>query len=151
MQRRFISALAIGCIAFGVTCMSAQAAATDALTGLPVFPGMPFTMKLPDSSYCGTAMQGNMYMPVRSISKTDSSVDAIDRWYATHLPGFHLIRGFSDRTQDTFSKPDLTAEVTVTGEPDKSGGVYAISYMRFAKPMTPAAMASLNSHIVACK
>lgn len=139
-----LRAAAIGCIAFGVTCVAAQAAATDALTGLPLYPAAPFTMKLPDSSYCGTATHGTMYMP-------DGKVAAIDKWYAAHLPGFHLFRGFTDRTQDTFAKPDLTAAVTITGEPNKGGGVYAISYVRFAKPLTPAAMASLNSHIVACK
>jgi hypothetical protein len=93
---------AIGCIALGVTCATAQAAATDALTGFPLHPGAPFTMKLPHSSYCGTPLHGTMYMP-------GGKVAAIDKWYAAHLPGFHLFCGFTDRTQDTFAKPDLTA------------------------------------------
>jgi hypothetical protein len=135
---------AIGGIAVSLTCGAARAAATDALTGLPLYPGAPFTMKLPDWSYCGTPTAGTMYQP-------DGKVVAIDKWYAAHLPSFRVFHGFTDRTQDTFAKPDLTAAVTVTGVPGKTGDVYAVSYVRFAKPLTAAAMESMNKHEVVCK
>jgi hypothetical protein len=129
-------------LGFGI----AGAETSDSLTGLPLYPGAPFTMKLPDSSYCGVPLQGTMYMP-------NGKVASIDRWYAAHLRGFHFYHAVdgSNRTQDSFAKPDGRAAVNITGDPNNSPDIYAISYAKFAHPLPPAAIASLNQRNATCK
>jgi hypothetical protein len=145
MLKNILGGLAIGGFAFSLGSGIAGAATSDSLTGLPLYPGAPFTMKLPDSSYCGVPFQGTMYMP-------GGKVAAIDRWYAAHLPGFHFYHAVAgDRTQDSFAKPDGSAAVNITGDPSNSPDIYAISYAKFARPLPPAAIASLNQRNVTCK
>ena len=136
---------AMGIFAFSLCTATGSASATDKLTGLPLYPGSPFTMDLPAYSYCGAATKGTMYQP-------DGKVATIDRWYAAHLPGFHFYHAFRvDRTQDSFAKPDGTEAVNVTGVPGSSGDVYAVSYTRFSRPLPPAAMASIVEATVKCR
>jgi hypothetical protein len=145
MLKNILGGLATVGFTFTLGLGIAGAETSDSLTGLPLYPGAPFSMKLPDGSYCGVPLQGTMYMP-------DGKVAAIDRWYAAHLPGFrfyHAVDG--DRTQDAFAKPDGRVAVNITGDPKNSPDVYAISYAKFAHPLPPAAMASLNRHNATCK
>jgi hypothetical protein len=101
-------------------------------------------MDLPAASYCGIPLKQTMYQP-------DGKVATIDRWFAAHLTGFQLHRGFTDRTQDMFIKPDGTVMVAVTGVPGSSGNVFAVSYTRYSRPLAPAAMATLNQKVVKCR
>jgi hypothetical protein len=135
---------AIGGLIFSVCTTTGRASTTDALTGLPLYPGAPFTMNVPASTYCGSPLKVTMYMP-------EGKVATIDRWYAAHLPGFHFYHSFTDRTQDEFAKPDGTAAVNVTGVVGSSGDVFAISYARFSRPLSPAAMASMNQRTQVCQ
>ena len=132
-------------LVFSICTTIGQASTTDKLTGLPLYPGSPFTMDLPGYSYCGAETNGTMYQP-------DGKVATIDRWYAAHLPGYHFYHAFRiDRTQDSFAKPDGTEAVNVTGVPGSSGDVYAVSYTRFSRPLAPAAMASVVQTTVKCR
>jgi hypothetical protein len=131
-------------LVFSIFTTIGRASTTDGLTGLPLYPGASFTMNLPAFSYCGSPTQGTMYEP-------SGKVATIDRWYAAHLPSFHFYHAFTDRTQAEFAKPDGSVAVNVTGVPGSSGDVYAISYARFSRPLTPMAMASLNQRTVKCR
>jgi hypothetical protein len=136
---------AIGSLVFAVSTMIGRASTTDKLTGLPLYPGSPFTMDLPAYSYCGAATKGTMYQPAGKVA-------TIDRWYAAHLPAFHFYHAIRvDRTQDSFAKPDGTEAVNVTGVSGSSGNVYAVSYARFSRPLTPTAMASIVQATVKCR
>jgi hypothetical protein len=139
-------ALATGVFALALGTGTADAATSDTLTGLPLYPGAPFIMKIPTSSFCGVQLQSTMYMP-------GGKVATIDGWYAAHLHGFHFYHAVdgNGRTQDEFAKPDDTAAVNITGDPKNSPDIYAISYAKFAHPLSPAAMASLNQPNVTCK
>jgi hypothetical protein len=138
-------ALAMGGLTLALGNGTADAATSDSLTGLPLYPGAPFTMKLPNSTFCGVALQGTMYMP-------DGKIATIERWYAAHLSGFHFYHAVdgSERTQDEFAKPDGTVAINITGDPKNSPDIYAISYAKFARPLSPAAMATLNQRTVKC-
>ena len=130
--------------AFALCTGIASASTTDKLTGLPLYPGSPFTMDLPAYTYCGAGTRGTMYQP-------NGKVAAIDRWYAAHLPGFRFVHAFRiDRTQDSFSKPDRTEAVNITGVPGSSGDIYSVSYTRFSRPITAAAMASIVTQNEKC-
>jgi len=146
MLKNILGGLAMAGFTFALGFGIAGAETSDSLTGLPLYPGAPFTMKMPDASYCGVSLQGTMYMP-------DGKVAAIDRWYAAHLPGFHFYHAVDGdgRTQDSFAKPDGRAAVNITGDRKNSPDVYAISYAKFARPLPPAAMASMNQRNVTCK
>ena len=132
-------------LVFAVSTTICQASATDKLTGLPLYPGSPFTMNLPAATYCGIPIKATMYQP-------DGKVATIDRWYAAHLPGFHFSHEFDgQRTQDAFVKPDGSEFVGGTGVPGSSGDVFAVSYQRFSRPLSPAAIATLNQKVVKCR
>ncbi len=146
MIKNILGALAVSGIAVSLGGGIAGAATTDSLTGLPLYPGAPFTMKLPTASFCGVPVQTTMYMP-------DGKIATIERWYAAHLSGFHFYHGVdgSERAQDEFAKPDGSAAVNITGDPNNSPDIYAISYAKFARPLPPATMAQMTQQNVRCK
>jgi len=120
-------AIAILTIAFN---FANAASINDALTGLPVYPGVTDASPLPDSDFCGKQMQKDFYIIM------GGKIDVVTRWYAIHLAGYHKYHVVTDgRSQDTFFSPDGSTEVTVTGS--KAGSaVYSISYGRFQPGLT---------------
>jgi hypothetical protein len=105
-------------------------AASDSLTGLPIYPGVTDPGSLPESDFCGKRMQKDFYIVM------GGRIDGVTKWYASHLAGYHKYHAVTDgRSQDTFFNPNGSTEVTVTAT--KAGSaVYSISYGRFEPGLT---------------
>ena len=127
-------------------CILAGAASTnDAVTGLPVYPGVTDPDPLPKARVSRKAMQGEFYMVMAQ------KVDVVVDWYARHLAGFKKYHAMTDhRSQDTFFNSDGTQEVTVTGSPN-STEVFSISYGRFQPGLSEPERASFNTGKQVCR
>ena len=127
-------------------CILAGAASTnDAVTGLPVYPGVTDPDPLPKASVCRQAMEGDFYMVM------GQKVDVVVDWYVKHLVGFKKYHAVTDhRSQDTFFNSEGTQEVTVTGSPN-STEVFSISYGRFGPGLAELERASFNTGKQVCK
>jgi hypothetical protein len=117
---------------------------SDSVTGLPLYP----TAGSPDStqkfSLCQSQVKADMY---DLLSGSDA---AALTWLAAHLPGFTHTHGMGmGRRQDFFMKTDGTVAVGATSNPD-GVGLYGLSYMRFAPPVTPAAQVRLGKLMTSC-
>jgi hypothetical protein len=116
---------------------------TDALTGLPLYPGVSGgpDAPLPEAKVCQSTMVGDFYS---FYNMKGAKVDGVTQWYASHLAGFHKYHAGGKRTQDTFFNQSGTLEVTVTGKGDGTDDVYSISYGRFEPGLSPRQMATFN-------
>jgi hypothetical protein len=120
-------------------------AADDALTKLPLYPGVASVQPVPPVTVCGSEMQGDFYIVM------GDKVDEVNEWYARHLTGFHMYHAFSGgRTQDSFFSVDGTKEITVTSSRSDRGQVFSISYGKFRPGLSEAAMASFNQPKRSC-
>jgi hypothetical protein len=127
----------------------------DPLTGLPIIPtpdrlhrGNEPTV-LPDTKICGSNAKMNFYSP-KGIR-----VDATVAWYAAQLPGFKKTHAWaSERSQDTFYKPDGTMIVSISGDPAAKGqntDVYGLVYGKFEPGLSEKAIIGMNTQNVVCK
>lgn len=130
-------------------------APNDALTGLPLYPGLSNPDDLPRVQICASKMEGNLYTPV------NDKKNVVIQWYASQLKGFRRYHGIgNDRTQDTFFNAAGTLGVTITGTaihinvpgvtPD-STDVFGVSYARFTPGLPPAAMQSIDTDHQVCR
>lgn len=130
-------------------------APNDALTGLPLYPGLANPDDLPKVQICASKLEGNMYTPVRDKKA------AVIQWYTSQLKGFLRYHGIGDdRTQDTFFNSTGTLGVTITGTAihstmpgftADSTDVFAVSYERFTPGLPPAAMRTINTDHQVCR
>ena len=142
-----IKCLLLITIAGGAVCAFANSACStnDAVTGLPVYPGVTDPDPLPKASVCRKPMQGDFYMVM------GQKVDVVVDWYARHLNGFKRYHAVTDhRSQDTFFSSDGTQQLTVTGNPNSSE-VFSISYGRFQPGLAEPERASFNTGKQVCK
>ncbi len=104
-------------------------AATDPVTGLPLFPGLhPNTIPI-DLTICNKAGQGNQYLPKSTVA------EAIN-WYKAHLVGYRLYHAFwMERSQDTLWSSDGTKGVNITGTP-KSDATFSVMYLQMKTGLT---------------
>ena len=127
----------------------------DPLTGLPIIPspdrlhlGNEPTV-LPDTNICGSKAKMNFY------STNGIQVDATVAWYTAQLHGFKKTHGYaSERSQDTFYKPDGSMIVSITGEPGAQGQnteVHGLVYAKFEPGLTEKAIIGMNTQQVVCK
>jgi hypothetical protein len=118
----------------------------DALTGLPLYPGVTSPQSLPKTAFCGQQMQGTFYLIM------GFNVEVMKTWYAEHLTGFHAYHAVSDgRTLDTFFNADGTKEITITASHGTAGEVFSISYGRFEPGLSQSQMASFNRSEARCE
>jgi hypothetical protein len=120
-----------GIIAFGITASGVNAAQTDTLTRLPLYPGTAYASS-DTQNVCGTKVRSATYSP------KSANLATVDRWYAAHLNGFKLVHGTTrDYPYDVFVRADDTMSVTILGSGPNSG-VEAIVYHSNAKPSSAA-------------
>ncbi len=128
---------------------------TDPLTGLPIVP-TPDRLHLgnepnvlPDTKICKSNAKMDFYSP------NGIKVDATFAWYAAQLPGFKKTHGqHSNRSQDTFYKPDGTMIVSITGEPGTEGqntDVHGIVYGKFEPALTEKTIIGMNTQNIVCQ
>jgi hypothetical protein len=128
---------------------------TDPLTGLPIIPspdrlhlGNEPTV-LPDTKICSSDAKMNFYSP------NGIQVDATMAWYATQLHGFKKTHAYaSQRSQDTFYKPDGTMIVSITGEPGAQGQnteVHGLVYAKFEPGLAEKTILGMNTQNIVCK
>jgi len=103
---------------------------------------------LPESTVCKGKMQADFY------SIYGSKVDVTLAWYRARLSGFKRTDAYAtDRSQDTFYKPDGTLVVSVTGSPGKDGentDAYSVVFARFQPGLSERAVITLNQQKVVC-
>jgi hypothetical protein len=127
----------------------------DPLTGLPIVPtpdrlhlGNAPTV-LPDTKMCGSNAKMNFY------STNGIQVDATVAWYSAQLPGFKKTHAWvSERSQDTFYKPDGTMIVSITGEPGAKGqntDVHGLVYGKFEPALSEKTILGMNTQNIVCK
>jgi hypothetical protein len=108
---------------------AAQAATTDALTNLPLYPKNEFASK-DVQNVCGTSVQNATY------SALSGNLSQVDAWYAGHLHGFKMTHGATrNYPYDIFVNADATMSVTVAGS-GPNRGVEAIVYHKNARPQS---------------
>ncbi|HEY2819913.1 MAG TPA: hypothetical protein VGJ06_02630 [Candidatus Acidoferrum sp.] len=126
----------------------------DPLTGLPIVPS-------PDPLHLGNEP---MVLPVTKICKSNAQmnfysmngirVNATVAWYAGQLHGFKKTHAWaSERSQDTFYKPDGTMIVSITGDPAASGAdadVHGIVYGKFEPAIAEKTIIGMNSQNIVC-
>ncbi len=130
-------------------------APNDALTGLPLYPGLSDPDSLPKVQICSSKVEAVMYTPV-----PDKKNDVI-QWYTGQLKGFRRYHGIgNDRTQDTFFNAAGTLGVTITGTAmhlnlpgvtSDSTDVFAVTYARLTPGLPPAAMQTLDTDHQVCR
>ena len=104
-----------------------QAAQSDPLTGLPLYPGMYFANKN-SQNVCGTMVSTSTYSP------SNGKLAALEAWFAGHLNGFKLVHGtVRHYPYDAFINADSTLSVSILGS-DTKNGVDGVLYHRNAKP-----------------
>lgn len=122
--------------------VSGAAYANDAVTGLPVYPGIGLPEPLPKATFCGKQMDGSFYIVMNGKGE---KVKLVVAWYAKHLAGFHTYHANADgRTQDTFFNKDGTKEVTITSSRGNEDEVFSASYGNFHPGLSPQEMVSFN-------
>lgn len=114
-------------LAIALAASGAQAAQTDPLTRLALYPGIK-VLTTDSQDVCGTKVRNATY------SAVSGNLATFDRWYAGHLSGFKVVHG-SNRNYpyDVFINSDATMSVSVLGS-GPQGGVEAVIYHRNAKP-----------------
>jgi hypothetical protein len=128
---------------------------SDPLTGLPIIPtpdrlhlGNAPTV-LPDTNICKSNAKMNFY------STNGIQVDATVAWYSAQLPGFKKTHAWvSERSQDTFYKPDGTMIVSITGEPGAQGqntDVHGLVYAKFEPGIAEKTIIGMNTQNIVCK
>ena len=126
---------------------AARAAATDPVTGLPVYPGFYTPDMLPDAAVCGKAVTMSFTAATLTMTLRTGEVGsaAVIAWYKSKLPAarhFHAVDG--TRSQDTFFASDGSKQLTITGKPN-SATVYSISFGAFHPALSASEMASFNT------
>jgi hypothetical protein len=123
----------------------AAASTHDALTGLPLYPGLKYPSVLPKAMVCKSMMKGDFYIAL------GNKINAVNEWYVAHLAGFHMYHAVTDgRTQDTFFNSDGTKEVTITGSRSDADEVFSISYGEFRPGLSQNASASFHKPTRIC-
>lgn len=127
---------------------------SDPLTGLPIVPSPDRLhlgnepMVLPDTKMCKSNAKMNFYSP------NGIQVHATVAWYAGQLPGFKKTHAWaSQRSQDTFYKPDGTMIVSITGDPGPDGqdtDVHGIVYGKFDPPLAEKTIIGMNTQNIVC-
>jgi hypothetical protein len=151
MKTITVAMLALGAL-LAAPANSAPAAATDALTNLPVPPDTALPLgeatKLDDGRVCKSVMKGDFYKP------TSGQLDQTVAWYAARLNGFKRTHGYwAGHTQDTFYNATGTLLVAVTGTPAKEGentAVYSVLYAKVEPGFAEKTIQSLNAPQVVC-
>jgi hypothetical protein len=114
-----------------VTQSLAAAAATDPLTGLPLYSQAHYASS-DTQNVCGTQVKDATY------GSGSGNLATVDRWYAGSLHGFKMIHGATrNYPYDVFVNADLTKSVTILGSGPKTG-VEGIVYHSNPKPASPA-------------
>jgi hypothetical protein len=126
----------------------------DPLTGLPIVPSPDQyhrgnePMVLPVTKICKSNAQMNYYSP------SGIQVKATVAWYAAQLHGFKKTHAWaSERSQDTFYKPDGTMIVSITGDPAADGvdaDVHGLVYGKFEPAIAEKTIIGMNTQNVAC-
>lgn len=124
-------------LAAATAAMVLMSPATDALTGLPLYPGTGDPSPLPKAQVCKSAMEGEFYY----INDSTVKVDPVVAWYASHLTGFRKYHS-PKSSQNTFFNSEGTLEVTVTAGINDT--VHLISYGRFQPGLSARAAATFN-------
>jgi len=149
--------LPLGFVLLGITVAAPAGNKTltaDPLTGLPIVPspdrlhlGNEPTV-LPDTKICKSNAKMDFYSP------NGIQVDATVAWYAAQLHGFQKTHAWtSNRSQDTFYKPDGTMLVSITGQPGVDGqntDVHGIVYAKFEPAVTEKTILGMNTHNIVC-
>jgi hypothetical protein len=155
-MKRYATLLGFALLALTLSAPAANKTLTnDPLTGLPIVStpdqfhrGNEPTV-LPDTKICGSNAKMNFY------SLKGIQVDATVAWYAAQLAGFKKTRAWaSERSQDTFYKPDGTMIVSITGDPAPKGqntDVYGLVYGKFEPGLSEKAIIGMNTQNVVCK
>jgi hypothetical protein len=122
-------------VAFGATVLTA-----DPLTKIALYPatvgvfGTNPPTRLPDSRYCGSKMQADMYTTL------NSDIVATNAWYASHLQDFKHGHAYSGgRSRDIYYSANGTRLVSVDGDPGADGAkvdTHIIIYMLFQPGVT---------------
>ena len=105
------------------------AAATDSISGLPLYPGLSEPDVMKDVPMCGSA-KGTMAL----YFQAKLPLQTVDHWFAAHLSGFERMSGHTDRPQLVYYKPDGKLIVGITGDPTDAN-VYSISYVLANPPL----------------
>jgi hypothetical protein len=126
MINRFVQITAV--LTIMVASTAAQAAGTDPLTGLPLYPGMESAGPAVAEDVCGTQVKNSTYTP------REGNLAAIDGWYAHHLTSFNVNHGQNrNYPYDIFVSADGTTSITILGSGPKTG-VQGVVYHKNAKP-----------------
>lgn len=157
---------AVFTISSAVSVGQAKVLTSDPLTGLPVIPttvtkfGGNEPTKLPDAKVCKSKMQGNLYpliyyMFSKNYSKANATVSATVAWYASHLSGFKMARGYdASRSQDVFYNADRTILVIVTGSPGAKGentDAYGVAYERYQPGLSQETITGMTQGKIVCQ
>ena len=117
-----------GIVLFALSSTGIEAAKTDPLTVMPLYPGIFFVSKK-SQDICGTTVSSATYSP------GNATRSAIEAWFAVHLKGFKLIHGTVRSTPlDAFVNPDTTLSVSIWGSTTVKNGLDGVEYHRNPKP-----------------
>ena len=119
--------------------------ATEKATGLPLHPGLTFQQEV-DSGICGRKAQMNIY----DTPGTATLAEYVS-WYRDRLKGSHYVhKVWSSRAQEMFYDADGLTGVSMTGSPS-GPGVFAVTYLKMAAPLTIQQMDAFGPTNTSCK
>lgn len=126
-----------GIVLIALTSTVVQAAQTDPLTAMPLYPGLFFVSKK-SQDVCGTTVSSSTYSP------GNATRTAIEAWFAGHLTGFKLIHGTVRSSPfDAFVNADTTLSVSIWGSTTVKNGLDGVEYHRNPKPASADKMTDL--------
>ncbi len=118
---------------------------TDKATSLPLHAGLTFQQEV-DSFVCGHKAQMNIY----DTPGTATLAEYVS-WYRGQIKGAHYVHQvWSNRAQEMFYSADGVSGVSITGSP-AGPGVFAVTYMKIAAPLTTAQEDAFGPSNASCK